>query len=64
MIDQFAKTLVIDDPDYAPGAIMPLQSNVPNQASNGNQALPNEPADNTSGDDAELPEFDDTSWLT
>jgi hypothetical protein len=62
MTDEFAKTLVIDDADYAPGAIAP--------ASNADKVKPDlsddemKTPEDVANDDGELPSFEDTSWLT
>ena len=70
MIDEYAKTLVIDDPNYDPAQLIP-------NAPTSNASVPRDPDADAPGDpliDAEavqddlLPEndpaFDDTSWLT
>lgn len=69
MTDQFAKTLVINDPNYAPGELVP-QSGKSRATST---EVPESLTTNTSSTDEtfeaddlsyEPPTFEDTSWLT
>lgn len=66
MTDEFAKTLVIDDPNYAPGAIAPAdkKDSVERDLSTDQAARVQATSELDDDDDDNLPSFEDTSWLT